>query len=204
MVDSLKRLIRGQGEMQIGLWGAADSGKTHLLNASADFARKNSVSLQLYDARQLRACNADEFGGFGQCEVLAFDNLDAIAGDTAWETQIYQVVNRCRAGEFRLLFTLRDRPEHLPASLDDFRTRLQWGLLLQLPAHDDTALRRILRRRASLLGFDLPEDVIGYLMRHYARDLSAQMAILQQLDGASLTQQRRVTIPLVKKTLARD
>ncbi len=152
----------------------------------------------------MRECDAGEFGDFGQCDVLALDNLDAIAGDSGWETQIYQIVNRCRAGEFRLLFTLRERPEHLPASLDDFRTRLQWGLLLQLPAHDDAALQRIMRRRASLLGFDLPEDVIVYLMRHYARDLSAQMAILQQLDGASLTQQRRVTIPLVKKTLAGD
>ncbi len=175
-----------------------------MLNASADFARRHGVSLQLYDARQLLDCDAQDFGGFGQCEVLALDNLDAVAGHADWETQIYQVVNRVRGGELRLLFALRDRPEHLSAALGDFRTRLQWGLLLQLPTHDEEQLRLILRRRAGLLGFDLSEDVIDYLMRHHARDLSVQMGILQQLDGASLSQQRRVTIPLVKKTLARD
>ncbi len=173
-----------------------------MLNASADFARRSQVSLQLYDARQLRDCDARDFGGFGECEVLAVDNLDAVAGHPDWEKLFYQVVNRCRDGDLRLLFALRDNPDQLQASLADFRTRLQWGLLLQLPAPDEQQLRRILRRRAGLLGFELSEDVLAYLMTRYARSLSTQMAILKRLDGASLTQQRRVTIPLVKRTLA--
>ena len=53
-----------------------------------------------------------------------------------------------------------------------------------------------------MIGFELSEDVLAYLMTRYSRSLSAQMAILKRLDGASLTQQRRVTIPLVKRTLA--
>jgi chromosomal replication initiation ATPase DnaA len=49
----MKALIQGDGEAQIGLWGTTASGKTHLLNASADFARKNAVVLQIYDAMQM-------------------------------------------------------------------------------------------------------------------------------------------------------
>ena len=94
------------------------------------------------------------------------------------------------------------QPEFIDSRLDDFRTRLQWGLLLQLAESDDEQVRRILRLRAGLLGFELSQDVISYLMRHHARNLSAQMQILKRLDGASLAQQRKVTIPLVKKALA--
>ena len=53
------------------------SGKTHLLNASADFAHRQGVSLQIYDAVQLRSCDANEFAGFNHCEVLVVDNGSA-------------------------------------------------------------------------------------------------------------------------------
>lgn len=197
-------MILGRGETQIGIWGGAASGKTHLLNASADFARNQGVSLQIYDAAQLLQYQASAIGDFDRCDVLAIDNLDAVAGHGDWETLFYRVINRCRDGELRLLYSLSRQPEHLRSKLDDFRSRLQWGLLLQLPESGDAELRRILQKRAGLLGFELPDEVTAYLTSRYARDLSAQMRILQRLDAASLTQQRRITIPLVKQALAQE
>jgi len=138
--------------------------------------------MQIYDATQLLHCDAGEFEGFSHCDVLAIDNLDALAGNPGWETCFYQVINRW-------------------TRLDDFRSRLQWGLLLQLPTIGDAEIRQILRKRASLLGIELSDEVISYLMTHHARDLAEQIAILQHLDDVSLSQQRRVTIPLVKQAL---
>lgn len=194
-------MILGDGEVQIGLWGAAASGKTHLLNASADFARKEGVILQIYDAIQLRQCDASEFAGFSHCDVLVVDNLDAIAGNPDWEACFYQVINRCREGDYRFVFAMTDKPDDLKTNLDDFRSRLQWGLMLQLPTSDDIEIRQILRRRAQLIGIELAEDVISYLMTHHERNLATQMSILRRLDGASLSQQRKVTIPLIKQAL---
>lgn len=157
--------------------------------------------MQIYDAAQLALCEAAEFDGGGDCEVLAIDNLHAIAGNGEWEAFFYQAINRSRSGEFRFLFALGERPDNLRCRLDDFRSRLQWGLMLQLPACGDDEVREILRRRAKLLGFELSDEVINYLMNRYTRDLSAQMAILRRLDGASLSEQRRITIPLVRRAL---
>ena len=201
IVASLKALIQGDGEAQIGLWGATASGKTHLLNASADYARQKNVVLQIYDAKQLLQCDATEFEGFSLCDVLAIDNLDAIAGNAEWEACFYQVINRCRDGDYRFVFAMSHRPENLETTLDDFRSRLQWGLMLQLPSSDDIEIRQILRKRAQLIGIELAEDVLSYLMTHHARNLATQMAILRRLDGASLSQQRKVTIPLIKQAL---
>ena len=94
------------------------------------------------------------------------------------------------------------KPEHLATGLDDFRSRLQWGLMLQLPSHSEQQVRRILRQRAYLVGIELSDDVISYLMTHHARSLATQMEILRRLDAASLSQQRKVTIPLIKQALA--
>jgi len=201
IVASLEALLLGEGEIQIGLWGNAASGKTHLLNASADFARNNRVVMQIYDAAQLRHCSASAFDGYSDCDVLAIDNLDAIAGNSEWEAFFYQAINRCRDGDFRFLFALTHKPDDVPACLNDFRSRLQWGLMLQLPSSGEAEIREILRHRADLLGFELTDEVISYLMRHYARDLAAQMAILRRLDETSLAHQRKITIPLVKTAL---
>lgn len=201
VVSSLQALVLGSGEIQIGLWGGDASGKTHLLNASADFARQHGVRLQIYDGLQLAHCDAAEFAGFGQCEVLAIDNLDALAGFEDWEACFYQVINRCRDGEFRLLYSLSNNPQALVTKLEDFRSRLQWGLLLQLPRGGDAEVRQILRRRAQLLGIELSDEVLSYLMNHHARDLAEQIGILRRLDSVSLSQQRRVTIPLVKQMM---
>lgn len=157
--------------------------------------------LQIYDAKQLLQCDANEFEGFSLCDVLAIDNLDAIAGNAEWEACFYQVINRCRDGDCRFVFAMTHRPEDLETTLDDFRSRLQWGLMLQLPCSDDIEIRQILRKRAQLIGIELAEDVISYLMTHHARNLATQMAILRRLDGASLSQQRKVTIPLIKQAL---
>ena len=198
---SLKSLVLGEGEAQIGLWGAAASGKTHLLNASAELARRKNVLLQIYDASQLLQCDASAFEGFANCDVLAIDNLDVIAGHPEWEVCFYQVINRCRDGDYRFLFSMTHKPDDLVTSLDDFRSRLQWGLMLHLPTSSDIEIREILRRRAHLNGIELSDEVISYLMTHHARNLSAQMEILRHLDGASLSQQRKVTIPLVKQAM---
>jgi DnaA family protein len=157
--------------------------------------------MQIYDAEQLLQCDADEFREISDCDVLAIDNLDALAGSPEWEACFYQVINRCRDGEYRFLYSMTGKPENLPARLDDFRSRLQWGLLLQLPRSGDAEIRQILRKRAGMLGIELSDDVISYLMTHHARDLAEQIAILQHLDGVSLSQQRRITIPLIKQAL---
>ncbi len=192
----------GRGEAQIGLLGGPASGKTHLLNACARFAREHGSPLQLYDAADFAQIEPAGFDGLDSGDLLAIDNLDAIAGLAEWEAICYRLINRCRDGDCRLIYALSRRPSALPLRLEDLRSRLQWGLLLPLPDHDERSVREIMARRARLLGFELSDEVLAYLLTHHARDLRAQMAILERLDGASLSRQRRVTIPLIKQTLA--
>jgi len=51
------------------------------------------------------------------------------------------------------------------------------------------------------LGIELNEDVLQYLQRRLPRDLGALCDALDQLDGAALAQQRRLTVPFVRSVL---
>ena len=89
IVDNLMSLIASQGEPIIGLWGGSGSGKTHLINASAHYARQQGISFQLYDGVELAQYDADLFEDMETCQLLAVDNLDALCGLRKWEEKFY-------------------------------------------------------------------------------------------------------------------
>lgn len=202
LLSSLKTFINAGGENFVILWGGRDSGKTHLLNAAAHYARDKAVDLQLYDARLLSGIDSSCLQEFGEDTILAIDNLDAICGNKDWESFFYYLINRCRQGSFRLLASLGCRPRDLKCALEDFQSRLNWGLLLELPVVDEAGIEYIIRQRARLLGHDLPQEVITYLIRHFPRGLASQLDILHKLDAASLATKKKITVPLVKQVMS--
>jgi DnaA family protein len=60
---------------------------------------------------------------------------------------------------------------------------------------------QILTLRAHERGLDLPDDTAQYLLRRCPRDLPGLMALLERLDSAALSAQRRLTVPFVKAVL---
>lgn len=201
VVASLKALIEGSGESIVGLWGGVDSGKTHFLNASALFARENLLAFQLYDGWQLRDCDPSQFDDIDNDVTLAIDNLDALCGHRGWEETFYRLINQSRDQGIRLVFSLSSKPQDLICELADFQSRLSWGLLLELPKYSDIDTQQIVKLRAELLGIELSKEVLAYLLTHFSRRLSDQIQILRILDKVSLTAQKKVTIPLIKKVL---
>jgi DnaA family protein len=200
--SSLKSAVNFDGESLIGIWGSHDSGKTHLINATAHYARQQSTRFQFYDGFQLMECDPAQFDDFANSEILLVDNLDAICGHQQWEQKFYQLINDCKQGEMTLLFTVSVNPQFLDCTLPDFQSRLSWGLLLQLPIVVDTDIGVVLKFRAELLGIALSKEVISYLLTRYPRHLSAQMEILRQLDEMSLSAKKRVTVPFIKQALS--
>ena len=67
IIANLKSLIACNGESMIGLWGGLDSGKTHLVNACAHYARQQEISFQLYDGTELSQYDADNFEVLETC-----------------------------------------------------------------------------------------------------------------------------------------
>lgn len=197
----LMALFDETGEGLIGLWGGSDSGKTHLLNACALYARNAGIAYHLFEASQLLEASAAGFSEFPEGSVLAVDNIDLLAGHRDWEAEFYQLINRVKQGELRFLFSLSRRPRDTGFRLPDLKSRLNWGLMIALPSPDDAAVENILRQRAHLLGLELGDEALHFLLSRYSRRLKDQMEALQKLDAAALTLQRRITIPLIREVL---
>ena len=58
-----------------------------------------------------------------------------------------------------------------------------------------------LQKRALSRGYTLDEDVARFLLGRVARSIGSLMEVLDQIELETLIQQRKVTIPLVKRIL---
>jgi DnaA family protein len=200
-IQSLQSLARGEGEQQLLLWGGAGMGKTHLLQAACHLAGEQGQPALYLPLSEICDYGVGILEGTEQLGLICLDDVHLVAGDAVWEFALFGLINRQRQSGGRLVMTSNDNPHQLSIDLPDLVSRLLWGPVFQLKPLDDTAKIRALRLRAERRGLDLPDDVGQYLIRQYPRDLTYLMDMLEELDLASLTAKRRLTIPFIRSVL---
>ena len=89
-------------------------------------------------------------------------------------------------------------PTDLPLR-DDLRSRLGWGDVFALEALAEAPARAVLFEEAARRGIELTDEVLGYLMTRFSRDLKHLMQLLDRLDEFALAEGRAVTVPLLRK-----
>ncbi len=92
-------------------------------------------------------------------------------------------------------------PTYLNLHLPDLKSRLAWGLVLQLQPLSDEDKLETLQMRAIQRGFRLPVSVAQFILKRCTRTMHDLDNILDRLDQASLAHQRKITIPFVKTIL---
>lgn len=181
------------------LWGGPGTGKSHLLQAACHAAAVRGAGAVYLPLAQAGDFTPDILDGLEALALICVDDLQAIAGHADWEQRLFHLYNRARARGGAIVLS-GDRPAHtLGLGLPDLASRLGWDLVFHLQALDDEDLGAALRLRAAALGMELPEEVVTWLLRRCARNAVALFALLDRLDRASLSAQRRLTIPFVRE-----
>jgi DnaA family protein len=190
--------LRAPSAAPLWLWGAAGSGKTHLLQAVCAAAGESAAYFPL--TRSL-ALPAEALAGFEHSAVLCIDDADAVAGDLAWERALFRVFNEAAELRTRLIFAAAAPPRQSDWRLEDWRSRAAACVVYQLRELDDAGRIEALRLRAAQRGLQLPYETSEYLLKRMPRDLRSLFEVLDQLDEASLAAQRRLTIPFIRDAL---
>jgi DnaA family protein len=183
------------------LWGAAGSGKTHLLHAACRAADARQLSAIYLPLGMLAAYSPSATEGLDAWNLICLDDVDAVAGHPAWEEALYTLFNLF---EGQLLLAASTPSAELSWQLPDLRSRLAGSFVLGLQALDDTDRLAALQLRARWRGFDLPPDSARYLLTHYSRATGTLCGLLDNLAQASLSAQRKITIPFIKAACGQD
>ncbi|WP_261844731.1 DnaA regulatory inactivator Hda [Aliamphritea ceti] len=197
----LAQVANGEGDLFLYLWGTPGAGCSHLLQGAchaSDPAGRTAVYLPLDELIDLGPGVLD---GMEHLDLVCLDNLQAIAGNREWEEALFHFFNRIRS-ENNFLVVAADRaPRQLGIKLPDLASRFTWGMVFQVQGLDDDGKVIALQVRAQSRGFELSEEVARFLIHRASRSMQDLFDLLDQLDNASLSAQRKVTIPFVKQVL---
>jgi DnaA family protein len=202
-LESVRAAALGHSNAWLFLQGARGSGKTHLLIGACRLALENGRNARYLPLGSLAEPRAEAIASFGaeQGELLAIDDVQAIAGDRDAERALFDLYNRARESRAILLFTESASPNQLGVQLPDLVSRLAACTQMALQALDESGRREVLRARAQQRGLEIDDAVLDWLFARQPRDLAALMDLFERLDHAALAAQRRITIPFLREML---
>lgn len=188
LLFALHEALSGEAtERCLYVWGAAGSGKSHLLQAvvgAAQNAHQNAVYARGY---------VPEYA-----DIVAVDDVDSL--DEAAQIELFNLYNQVRDCGAMLLVSGAQSPLHLKVRAD-LRTRLGWGLVYQVQGLGDEQKLQALDRHAKDRGFALSPEILQYLLRHGRRDLPSLLKVIDALDEHTLSLHRAPSIPLLKEVM---
>jgi DnaA-homolog protein len=173
------------------LWGPSGSGKSHLLLALASAVRGRGAQAGWFDATVAAPWHFDE-----SWALVVIDCCDEL--DAAQQRAAFALFVSAQGQGAQVAAAGTVPPVDLPLR-EDLRTRLGSGPVFTLQPLGESDARTVLRREADRRGIALGDDVLDYLLTRFSRDLKHLMALLARLDEFALSEQRGVTVPLLRK-----
>jgi len=198
VVERLRSLAYGDRGV-IWLWGATGSGRSHLLQAACAAAgARRAAYLPL---SELGEGATDFLADVRLLDLLCIDDIDSLIGRRDVELALFSAYRSLDERGGGLIVAADQPPVGLSWVLADIRSRFGAAEIFQLKPLDEEGEREALRLRAVSRGLDLPDETARYLLRRFPRDMRTLGRLLDTIDVASLSAQRRLTIPFVKSIL---
>ncbi len=202
-VAALGELSGGARRTPLWLHGPAGSGKSHLLQSACARASEHGLTAAWLPLGAARAHDPALLGGFERLDLVALDDIDAVAGIAGWERALFTFYNEFMERQGRLIIAADSAPVAVPFDLPDLASRFAAAEVHRLLPLEESDQAEALRRRAGHRGLELPEETLTFLTRRAPRDFAALCRLLDELDLESLAAQRRLTVPFVRDWLAR-
>ncbi len=195
--ETLMRALREPRSPGLWLAGDARSGRSHLLQAvAAERSAGEVIYLPLATGLPPEAIE-----GLPAASVICLDDVDAIAGDAAWERALMQLYENVLRNAGCIIASAAKRPQDAGFGLDDLISRFSALSVFRLQAPDDAGQLQALTMRAKARGLTLPDETARYLVQRLPRELPVLFDWLRLFDQRSLAAGRKLTVPFVRDVM---
>lgn len=200
LLATLSTIAAGEDSHGIWIWGAAASGKSHLLQALCESAGDRSIYVPL---SILPSAGADILDGLSSREIVCIDDIHEVAGDAKWESALFDLCNQIMDAGAQLVVAAAAAPRESHFQLVDLKSRLAKLPVFQVNTLAEEQRVSALQLRSRHRGLELPDATAQYLLKRRRRDMASLYALLDTLDKEALRAKRRLTIPFVRGVIAK-
>lgn len=169
------------------IYGNSGLGKTHLLYAICNeiarthpemniiYIKGDEFTNELIEAIR-RGTTAEFHQRYRKADVFLVDDIQFIAGKESTQEEFFHTFNTLYEAKKQIVLT-SDRPPKDIATLEErLLTRFEWGLTADIQPPDFETRIAIIKRKAELLGIDVPNTVVEYIANRLKNNI-------RQLEG---------------------
>jgi chromosomal replication initiator protein len=188
-------------------------GKTHLLTAiKNEIVRKNpGINIVYATAEQF----VKDFVGslsrldggekmrdyYRKADMLLMDDVQFLSGKEASQQAMFDVFNSLHQKGRQIVLT-SDRP---PKDINDIEKRLasrfEWGLMADIGLPETDTRARIIRRKAELMEFEIPEKIVNYIAERIKSNIRRLEGVITKMHAMCELTESQPTLILAQNVL---
>ena len=187
------------------IYGSTGHGKTHLVQAIGNYFKKAHankkvfyVTSERFTSDYINAVRAGRANGFKdhyrQYDVLIMDDIQFIADREKTQEELFHLFNALHDNNKQIVFSSDKHPSLLAGFEDRLKGRFSAGMIAEIPEPDVESRIAIIKAKIEQLGFNIPEDIVGYIAENVRGNIRELEGILNmivcrsQLKGKAISQ----------------
>ena len=157
------------------IYGGVGLGKTHLIQAIGnEIIKKDQQKKVLYINTEtfvsefityLRTKRGNFSDRYRNVDVLIVDDIQFIAGKETTEEEFFHTFNALHQTNKQIIISSDKPPKKIPTITDRLRSRLEWGMAIDIQMPDFETRSAILQTKSRSSGIELDEKTIEFLAR---------------------------------------
>ena len=203
----------GQSYNPLFIYGGVGLGKTHLMHAIGNKIRENNPQAKvvyLHSERfvndmitALRTNSIDQFKVYYRTvDALLIDDIQFFAGKNRSVEEFFHTFNALLEGQKQIILTSDRYPRDVEGIDDRLRSRLNWGLTVEIEPPELETRVAILTSKVEQYHLTLPKDAAFFIAKRFrsnVRDLEG--ALQRVLASLRLHQRTDITLDFVHEAL---
>lgn len=170
------------------LYGGAGLGKTHLMQAIAHHIITHNPDMKvLYVSSEtftneviesIRNNKSEELRAkYRNLDVLLIDDIQFVIGKDSTQTEFFNTFNDLYNSNKQIIISSDKPPKEIETLEERMRTRLEWGVPVDIHAPDYETRMAILKRKADLDRISISDDILDYIAQNVVSNI-------RELEGA--------------------
>jgi chromosomal replication initiator protein len=194
------------------IYGGVGLGKTHLLHAIGNHAKKLKTNLRVYYTpaenlfieliQAIERGNTLEFKNkYRSQDMLLIDDVHYLIGKERLQEEIFHIFNNLHGAGKQVAFTSDRPPYEIPTLEERLASRLQAGLVVDLQPPDLETRMAILRKKAEKEGYELNQDLTYLIASRVKSNVRSLEGCLIRLMAVSSIEGKEITPEQAEKAL---
>lgn len=197
------------------IYGGVGLGKTHLMQAIANFIMQNNPSLKVqYVTSEVftneliesirtekNTSNKSFREKYRSVDVLLIDDIQFIIGKESTQDEFFHTFNTLREAKKQIIISSDRPPKNFETLEERLRSRFEWGVLADISPPNYETRMAILHKKEELESYNVDNEILDYIATNVKSNIRELEGSLNKLVAYSRLTHREINLKFAEEVL---